>query len=390
LSDIIYDNFNAEVIKAIKKALQSSEVNPLYIYGPSGSGKSFLVQKMEKEYNGKSILIEAEEFDPSELNAYRNYDIFILEDIQLLPPKLPVPEESPIPEALFEITNYFIENEKQIVFTADCLPSSLNLSNRVISRIEAGVIVPIKEFDKTSKRKVIKILGKELSRKIIDQLTQKDIQTISQAIGAVKKAKLLGYVAEEAESIEKTKSMDSSKTKGEFDKFISEVKETFPERFTGSEEEEKLREEYSSKMYVWEMKGFNANRIKKVINGPIDKLTGEFVSFTMDIQRLIELQRFYGMLDIDRLLEKSILPKDETLEIEEALFNPDKVEWLTERINELKDEGDKLIRESELYRMKKEREETLKGTIPPVDIDKLLEELKIDLEYNGFRLIKEY
>ena len=100
MNDIIYGNFNAEVIKAIKRALKSKEVNPLYIYGPSGSGKSFLAHKMKEEYPGESTLIEAKEFDTSLKNKYLNNDLFILVDIELLP------KSSPIPETLFDIINY--------------------------------------------------------------------------------------------------------------------------------------------------------------------------------------------------------------------------------------------------------------------------------------------
>ncbi|GAH51168.1 unnamed protein product, partial [marine sediment metagenome] len=103
---------------------------------------------------------------------------------------------------------------------------------------------------------------------------------------------------------------------GEFDKFINEIRETFSEEIDKSEKEERLRDEYNSKMYIWKMKGFNTDRIKNVIDGPIDKLTSEFVSFTMDIQRLIEIQRRYGSLDIKRLLNIDIISKKGIEEIE--------------------------------------------------------------------------
>ena len=88
-------------------------------------------------------------------------------------------------------------------------------------------------------------------------------------------------------------------------------------------------------MYVWQMKGFNTDRIKKVIDGPIDKLTGEFVSFTMDIQRLIELQRRYGAVNIKELENKNIITNDDVKEIEKALFDPDKIDYLITIISEI-------------------------------------------------------
>jgi len=382
VADIIYGNFNAEAIKAIKKSLKTSEVNPLYIYGSYGSGKSFLVQKMKEEYKGESTFIEAQNFDPSLIKEYFKKNLFILEDLEFLP------QESPNSETLFKIISYFIEKNKQIVFTADRLPPSLNLSKRIISRIETGVIVRIKAFDKASRKKVIRILGKNLPPKIINQLIEKDIKSISQAIGAIKKARVLGYVAKEKE--ERTKHLMTIRAMGEYDKFINEVKETFSESINISEKEQKLRDEYSSKMYVWEMKGFNTDRIKKVIDGSIDKLTSEFVSFTMDIQRLIELQRRYGILSLGKLSDNKTLREDEIQEIEEALFDPDKANWLSMRISELEDQEDEFLTRSKRSAIEKEEKEKSKMEISRVNIDKLSEELKLNLNNNNFRLIKDY
>lgn len=379
MSEIIFGNFNAEAIKAIKKSLKSKEINPLYIHGPYGSGKSFLVQKMEEEYKGKSIIIEATKFEPSLINEYLDYDLFILSDLELLPLR------SPIPETIFDILSYYIEKKKQIVFTSDRPPYALKLSERIISRIERGVTVKIKPLDKTSKEKVIKKLGKDLPPKIINNLIDEDIDTISQAIGAIKKARVLGYVVKRKKEREKTKQLLSKKTMGEFDDFVNDIRETFSETIDRSAKEHKLREEYSSKMYVWKMKGFNTDRIKKVIDGPIDKLTSGFVSFTMDIQRLIELQRQYGAVNIKNLLNMGILSKEEIKDIEKSLFNPDKTDWLSTRISELENQEEELLKkpaEVEIKEVKKE--------MPRVNIDKLTEELKIDLNDNSFRFLKEF
>ena len=379
MSEIIFGNFNAEAIKAIKKSLKSKEINPLYIHGPYGSGKSFLVQKMEEEYKGKSITIEATKIDPSLINEYLDYDLFILSDLELLPLR------SPIPETIFDILSYYIEKKKQIVFTSDRPPYALKLSERIISRIERGVTVKIKPFDKTSREKVIKTLGKDLPPKIINNLIDEDIETISQAIGAIKKARVLGYVVKRKEEREKTKQLLSKKTMGEFDNFVNDIRETFSETIDRSAKEHKLREEYSSKMYVWKMKGFNADRIKKVIDGPIDKLTSEFVSFTMDIQRLIELQRQYGAVNIKNLSNMGILSKEEIKDIEKALFNPDKTDWLSIRISELENQEEELLKKPAEVEIKEAKKET-----SSVNIDKLTEELKIDLNANSFRFLKEF
>jgi len=393
MDKIIASKFNIEAIKAIKKALSSKEVNPLFIYGPSGSGKSFLVQNMQEKFKGTSELIKAEEIDSQFIEQFIKNDLLIIEDIQLLKTYKPVPEN------LLDIIDYFIKNEKQIIITGDRHPRGLNLPSRIISRIESGVIVTIKEFDSLSKRKVLEILGKGLSEKFLKKLQKLDIKTMSQAIGAIKKVRVLGYVPEEKDRIEEEKRKKEEKEKkkeetkkeaSEFERFIQDVKRGFSEKLAGTEKEEILRDEYRAKMFVWKMKGFNTDRIKKVINGNLDLLTGEFVSYTTDIQRLIELQKRYGMLAVDNLIKNSIISKEENKEIENALFNPDKAEWLSKTMSKLEEEEETLAekaREKLEVTEKKSREDK---EISKEKIKNLKKVLAMSLRDESFRLIGDF
>ncbi len=393
MDKIIISKFNIESVKAIKKALTSKDVNPLFIYGPSGSGKSFLVQSMKDKFKGKSEIISAEEIDSQFIEQFIKNDLLIIEDMQLLK------NYKPVPENLLDIIDYFIKNEKQIVLTADRHPKGLNVPNRIISRIESGVIVPIKELDKTSRRKVLENIGKGLSEKFLKKLQQSDIKTVNQAIGAIKKVRVLGYVPEEKDRIEEEKRIKEEQQKkkeqikkqaSEFERFIQDVKRGFSEKLEGSEKEEILRDEYRAKMFVWKMKGFNINRIKKVINGNLDLLTGEFVSYTTDIQRLIELQKRYGMLAVDNLIKNSIITKDEIKDIEKALFNPDKVEWLTKTIGKLEEEEDKLLEKArkklEISGKKSKEEKELSKE----KIKNLKKVMTMNLRDESFRLIGDF
>lgn len=393
MENIISSKFNTEVIKAIKKALSSKEVNPLFIYGPSGSGKSFLVQNMQEKFKGTSELIKAEEIDSQFIEQFIKNDLLVIEDIQLLKTYKPVPEN------LLEIIDYFIKNEKQLVLTADRHPRGLNLPNRIVSRIESGVIVPIKEFDFHSKRKVLEVLGKGLSERFLKKLQKLDIKTMSQAIGAIKKVRVLGYVPEEKDRIEEEKRRENEEKKkkeeikkqaSEFEKFIQDVKRGFSEKLEGTEKEEILRDEYRAKMFVWKMKGFNTDRIKKVINGNLDLLTGEFVSYTTDIQRLIELQKRYGMLAVDNLIKNSILSKEENKEAENALFNPDKVEWLTKTISKLEEEEDNLAEKARKKLEVTEKKSEEEKEISKEKIKNLKKVLSMSLRDESFRLIGDF
>jgi chromosomal replication initiation ATPase DnaA len=70
------------------------------------------------------------------------------------------------------------------------------------------------------------------------------------------------------------------------------------------------------KLYIWKMKGFNVSRLEKAMNGPEDEIFEAFVTFTSDVEKLIELQRRFGQL------EKATTSKEMDY-FENNLFNPD-------------------------------------------------------------------
>lgn len=394
MDKIIYSNFNAEAIKSLKKALTSGEVNPLLIYGSSGSGKSFLVKNMQEEFTGISDLINSKDIDSSLLKDYLKKDLIIIEDIQLLKPS------KNSMDTLFEMLEHYTKtNYKKIILSADRHPKGINLPDRIVSRIESGVVVPIKDFDEVSKRKVLEILGQGLSDKFLKKLEKLDIRTMSQAIGAIKKVRVLGYVPDERDRLEEEEKRKEEEEKkkeegkiqvGEFEKFIQDVKKGFPEKFVETERAETLRDEYRAKMFVWKMKGFNTDRIKKVIDKNLDLLTGEFVSYTTDIQRLIELQKRYGMLAIENLMKNSIISKEENREIEAALFNPDKVEWLAKTIGKLEEEEDKMAEQARKKLEVKEKKLIPEEEISKEKISNLHKTITMNLNEKSFRLIEDF
>lgn len=119
----------------------------------------------------------------------------------------------------------------------------------------------------------------------------------------------------------------SAKKENHFTDIIKTIEPDIPEVNPENNIVEELREEYKAKMYIWKMKGFNASRIENVIDGNIDEITSEFVSFTADIQRLIDLQKRYGILELN------MIPEREKIDIEKKLFDPDSVSELEYKIS---------------------------------------------------------
>jgi|GEM_PF-2158865 chromosomal replication initiation ATPase DnaA len=115
----------------------------------------------------------------------------------------------------------------------------------------------------------------------------------------------------------------------DFADFIREVK-----REAGVQEnlrEGEKRDEYIEKLYIWEMKGFNVERLKNIINvNDISLIKSEFSEYTEKVKNLVELHKEYGLLNVKEF-------KKESREIEDMLFDPDRLVELREKIEFLKD-----------------------------------------------------
>ena len=108
--------------------------NPLFIYGPSGLGKTQLLYSIAGEINKHHphyniVYIKGDEFTNELIkalqegrnqefrNKYRNADLFLVDDIQFIAGKDSTQEE------FFHTFNTLYENHKQIVLTSDRPPS---------------------------------------------------------------------------------------------------------------------------------------------------------------------------------------------------------------------------------------------------------------------------
>lgn len=132
-----------------------SNYNPLFLHGPTGLGKTHLIQAVgnhfKKTYPNKKIYyITSERFSLDYVNSvlnnraltfkekYRKYDVLIMDDVQYLSNKDKTQEE------LFHLFNSFQENNKQLIFSSDKPPKFIpNLEDRIRSRLEGGMMIGI-------------------------------------------------------------------------------------------------------------------------------------------------------------------------------------------------------------------------------------------------------
>lgn len=133
--------------------------NPLFIFGNVGLGKTHLLQAVAnyviQHYPQKRALyVATETFLNDFLEAlkkrrgnqfrekYRQLDVLILDDVQVLEGKESTQEE------IFHTFNYLYENNKQLIFSSDRPPDALQtLENRLRSRFKSGLLADIQPPD---------------------------------------------------------------------------------------------------------------------------------------------------------------------------------------------------------------------------------------------------
>ena len=168
--------------------------NPFFIYGPTGLGKTHLIQAMgnaikEKFPNKQIHYIPLEKFAIDYVNSlrnnkpnefkqkYRKYDVLIMDDVQFISNKEKTQEE------LFHLFNTLYETNKQIVFSSDKHPNFIpGLEDRLRSRFGSGMIIDIVEPDVESKIAIIKTKLDENSLVLPDDVIEYIAASISGSI----------------------------------------------------------------------------------------------------------------------------------------------------------------------------------------------------------------
>ena len=200
----------------------ASDYNPLFIYGPSGLGKTHLMSAVVNEIKKKKadlrvLYIKGDDFTNQMIEnitsgqmhkfheRYRNCDILLIDDIQFIAGKETTQEE------FFHTFNSLYEEGKQIVLSSDRPPKDIpNLADRLKSRFEWGLLADIQPPDLELRIAIIKKKAEQVSIVIPDEvltfLAENLRSNIRQIEGAIKKLSALSFLSGKNISMELAKS----------------------------------------------------------------------------------------------------------------------------------------------------------------------------------------
>ena len=198
------------------------DYNPLFIYGPSGLGKTHLMSAIVNEIKRKKpdtrvMYIKGDDFTNQMIESlskhemskfherYRNCDMLLIDDIQFIAGKDSTQEE------FFHTFNTLYEERKQIILTSDRPPKDIQtLEDRLKTRFEWGLIADIQPPDLELRIAIIKKKAEQIAIDLPDDvltfLAENLRSNIRQIEGAIKKLSAKSFLSGQIVSMDMAKS----------------------------------------------------------------------------------------------------------------------------------------------------------------------------------------
>ena len=176
--------------------------NPLFLFGPTGVGKTHLMQAIgirikEKNPHARVLYLTARLFEsqyttavvkkkvPDFINFYQSIDVLIIDDIQDF-----AGNKQGTQNAFFHIFNHLHQNQKQLILSSDTRPSQLEgLEERLINRFKWGMTAELERPDYELRREVLTLKshqdGLELPPEVMEYIAAHVTDSIRELEGVV-------------------------------------------------------------------------------------------------------------------------------------------------------------------------------------------------------------
>jgi len=319
--------------------------NPFYLYSGTGLGKTHLLKAIYNELKKKTTVtfLTIQEFEDY-LNRNEEFnDALIVDDIHNLSNKYQ--------KELLNCIDSLLTSGKQLCVSASLSPKNIeNFSNRLLSRLEGGLVCEIQPPKEIALIGLIKKKASErgiiLPDDVALELTQISTGSIREIEGMINRLvaySSLGNLTLDINSIRFV--LKEFYPKGIYSpvsSLLEELKKNASEVLQDVTEGAGEKEEYKQKIYIWEMKGFDVLALKLLLEGDISVLRREYNNFIQEIEQLIELQKEYGTLQTDNYPE-------EALQIESMLFSPDKLKEIKQLIAKIQS-GVKAVKPTKTFK----------------------------------------
>ena len=187
--------------KAIADDPNCKTFNPLFIFGPTGVGKTHLIEAIGikvKENNPRSrvLYITAPIFERQYttavsqnkfndfINFYQSIDVLIVDDIQEFAGK------TGTQNTFYHIFNHLHQNQKQLILSSDCRPTDMDgMMPRLINRFKWGMTVELYPPDYNLRREVLTMKayqdGLSIPADVIDFIAMNVTESVRELEGIV-------------------------------------------------------------------------------------------------------------------------------------------------------------------------------------------------------------
>ncbi len=183
---------------------QIGEISPLVVYGPTGSGKTHLLESIvfdarRKKKLRRCIYLSAEQFTANFVDAlrgtglplfrrkYRDLDVLAIDDVQFFGGK-----NATLAEFQYTV-DHLVRNGKQVVLSSDRSPVELGqLGTEVAARMVSGLVCPLNYPDAVGRSRIVREICRQrnfdVSPEIQDLISHnlaRDVRRLSGALNRV-------------------------------------------------------------------------------------------------------------------------------------------------------------------------------------------------------------